>query len=146
MVSFMPRPLYPREGALRAHWIGGWVDPRTGLDDLEKRKFMTLPGLKFRPLCRPACSQSLYRLRYPDYAIPASCCNIKKIIFPAKYIYTFEWFWKQTEISLSIINLMTFILETPCFFVMMYELQFSIWGVCHLGRLNSVFIARRVSV
>jgi hypothetical protein len=47
------------------HWIGGWVDPRAGLDDVEKRKFLTLPGLKPRPLGRPARDQSLYRLRYP---------------------------------------------------------------------------------
>jgi hypothetical protein len=25
--------------------IGGWVDPRAGLDDLEKRKFLTLPSV-----------------------------------------------------------------------------------------------------
>jgi hypothetical protein len=36
------------------HWIRGWVDPRAGLDDVEKRKFLTLPGLEFRPLGRPA--------------------------------------------------------------------------------------------
>jgi hypothetical protein len=61
----MPLPLYPRERAPVAHWIGGWVDPRTGLDDLENRKFFTLPGLELRPVGRPARSQSLYRLRYP---------------------------------------------------------------------------------
>jgi hypothetical protein len=44
------------------HWIGGWVDPRAGLDDLETRKFLTLPRLELRPLS-PARSQSLYRLR-----------------------------------------------------------------------------------
>jgi hypothetical protein len=38
------------------HCIGGWVDPRTGLDDFEKRKFLTLPGLELRPLGRPARS------------------------------------------------------------------------------------------
>jgi hypothetical protein len=27
------------------HWIGGSVDPRAGLDNLEKRKFLTLPTL-----------------------------------------------------------------------------------------------------
>jgi hypothetical protein len=27
------------------HWIKGWVDPKTGLDDVEKRKFLILPGL-----------------------------------------------------------------------------------------------------
>jgi hypothetical protein len=42
------------------------VDPRAGLDDVEKRKFLTLPALELRPLGRPARSQSLhiYRLRY----------------------------------------------------------------------------------
>jgi hypothetical protein len=46
----------------RAHgtqWIGGWVDPRAGLDDVENRKFFTLPGLELRPLGRPARSQSI---------------------------------------------------------------------------------------
>jgi hypothetical protein len=41
------------------------VDPRASLGDVEKRKFLTLPGLELRPLGRPACNQSLYRLRYP---------------------------------------------------------------------------------
>jgi hypothetical protein len=41
------------------------VDLRAGLDDLEKRKFLTPPGLELRPVGRPALSQSLYRLRYP---------------------------------------------------------------------------------
>jgi hypothetical protein len=35
------------------------VDPREGLDDVEKRKFLTLPGLELRPLGRLTCSQSL---------------------------------------------------------------------------------------
>jgi hypothetical protein len=38
------------------------VDPRAGLDGVEKRKFLPLPGLELWPLDR---SQSLYRLRYP---------------------------------------------------------------------------------
>jgi hypothetical protein len=38
------------------HWIGGWVDLRAGLDDLEKRKFLTLPGLELRRLGRPSRS------------------------------------------------------------------------------------------
>jgi hypothetical protein len=32
------------------HWIGGWVDLRVGLDDLEKRKFLTLSGLELLSL------------------------------------------------------------------------------------------------
>jgi hypothetical protein len=27
-------------------WIGGLVGPRNGLDDVEKRKFLTVPGLE----------------------------------------------------------------------------------------------------
>jgi hypothetical protein len=34
------------ERAPGTHWLGGWVDPRAGLEDLEKRKFLTLPGLE----------------------------------------------------------------------------------------------------
>jgi hypothetical protein len=32
------------------HWIGGWMDLRSGPDDVEKRKFLTLPGLEIQPL------------------------------------------------------------------------------------------------
>jgi hypothetical protein len=46
----------PGERPPGTHWIGGWADLRAGLDDLEKRKFLTLPGLELRPLGRPACS------------------------------------------------------------------------------------------
>jgi hypothetical protein len=46
------------------HWIGGWVVPRAGLDEVEKRKCLTLPGLELRPLGRSDRSLSLYRLRY----------------------------------------------------------------------------------
>jgi hypothetical protein len=45
--------------------IVGCVSLRIGLDGVEKRVFLTLPGLELRPLGRPARSQSLYRLRYP---------------------------------------------------------------------------------
>jgi hypothetical protein len=60
-----PGRFTPGERAPGTHWIRGWVDPRAGLDDLEKRKFLTIPGPELRPLGRPARSQSLYRLRYP---------------------------------------------------------------------------------
>jgi hypothetical protein len=62
VVSFTPPPLYPLEKS--------WVDPSAGLDDVEKRKFLTLPGLELRPLCRPAPSQWLYRMRYPGSIHP----------------------------------------------------------------------------
>jgi hypothetical protein len=59
-----PGRLTPRERAPGTHLIGSWVGPRADLDDVEKRKFLALPGLELRPLCRPACSQLLYRQRY----------------------------------------------------------------------------------
>jgi hypothetical protein len=36
VVSFTLRPLYPRERAAGTHCIGGWVEPRAGLEDMEK--------------------------------------------------------------------------------------------------------------
>jgi hypothetical protein len=64
----------PGERAPGTHWIGGWVDFRTGLDDLEKRKFLTPPGLELQLLCRPARRQSLYRLRYPGSTEWSTLC------------------------------------------------------------------------
>jgi hypothetical protein len=53
----------PGERAQVIHWTGVWVGPRAGLDGVEKRKFLTLPGLELRPFGRPARSQSVFRLR-----------------------------------------------------------------------------------
>jgi hypothetical protein len=58
-----PGRFTPGERAPGAHLIGGWMNPRAGLEDLERKKFFTLPGLELRSLGRPASSQSLYRLR-----------------------------------------------------------------------------------
>jgi hypothetical protein len=58
------------------------VDPRAGLDDVEKRKFLTLPGFELRSLGRPASNQSLYRLRYHQ---KYNCtCDIVLQIVPLK--------------------------------------------------------------
>jgi hypothetical protein len=44
------------------------VYPRAGLDDVEKRKFLILPGLELRPsVVQPVASS------YTDCAIPALC-------------------------------------------------------------------------
>jgi hypothetical protein len=45
-----PNRLTPWEISPNTHLIEGWVGPRAGLDDVEKRKFLTLPELKLRPL------------------------------------------------------------------------------------------------
>jgi hypothetical protein len=35
-----PSRFTPGKRASGIHWIGDWVDPRAGLDDLEERKFL----------------------------------------------------------------------------------------------------------
>jgi hypothetical protein len=45
-----PGRFTPREGTAHTHRIGGLVDPKAGMDDLEKKKFLTLPGLELRLL------------------------------------------------------------------------------------------------
>jgi hypothetical protein len=52
----LPGRFIPRKRAPGTQWIEGWVDPRAGLDDVEKRKLLNLPGLELRPLGRPARS------------------------------------------------------------------------------------------
>jgi hypothetical protein len=50
------------------------VNPRSGLDDLEKRKFLTLPGLELDlSAVQPVAS------RYTDYATPAPVCKTLRI-------------------------------------------------------------------
>jgi hypothetical protein len=66
-VQFQARQLYPREIARGTHWIGGWVDPRAGLDAMEKRKILPLPGIEPRP-SRP------YHV-----AIPTELIKLKRI-------------------------------------------------------------------
>jgi hypothetical protein len=39
-----------------------YADPRSGLEDVEKRKFLALPGLEIKSLGRLARNQSVYRL------------------------------------------------------------------------------------
>jgi hypothetical protein len=63
----LPGHFTPREITPGTHWTGGWVSPRTRLDDVEKRKFLNLPVLEIRSLIRPAGSQSL-SLRYSNNA------------------------------------------------------------------------------
>jgi hypothetical protein len=68
IVSFTPRPPYPlRERAPGIHSIRGWVDLSAGLDNMEKWKFLTVPGLELLPL---SCSARIAS-RYIDWAIPA---------------------------------------------------------------------------
>jgi hypothetical protein len=92
-----PGRFTPGERAPGAHWIG-CVDPRASLDDMEKWKFLTQPGLELRPVGRPAHSQSLYRLYYPGSIIiiiiiiisssssSSSVNSIKRRSFSVRYL------------------------------------------------------------
>jgi hypothetical protein len=51
-----PGRFTPGERAPGTHWIGGWVDPRAGLNDMEEWKFLTLPRLELQPLGHSARS------------------------------------------------------------------------------------------
>jgi hypothetical protein len=79
VVSFKPLPFYPRETVPGTIWIGGWVGPKAGFDQVEKRKFLTLPGLELQTLSHPACSLSLYRLEsnwiYVTYFMHILCMS-----------------------------------------------------------------------
>jgi hypothetical protein len=46
------------------HCIGGWLDPRAGLNVVEKLKFLPPLGPELQPVGCIACSQSLYRLQF----------------------------------------------------------------------------------
>jgi hypothetical protein len=52
----LPGRFNPGERAPGTHWIGRWVGPTAGLDDMEKWKFLTPPGLELRSLGRSASS------------------------------------------------------------------------------------------
>jgi hypothetical protein len=58
----------PGEGDHNTHWIGGWVDPRGGLDDVERRKFFTLSDIEHRPLGHQTVAS-----RYTKCAIYVLC-------------------------------------------------------------------------
>jgi hypothetical protein len=54
------------------HWIGGWMDPRTGLDDVEKSIFLTHRDSN----SDPSAVQSVAS-RYTDCAISALTVHTK---------------------------------------------------------------------
>jgi hypothetical protein len=83
VVSFTPRPLYPWGKSAGTHKIGSWVGPRTGLDDVKKRKLLTLLGLELRPLRRLSHSQShcLYGSYYAWVCLKIDGVCLDAVIF-----------------------------------------------------------------
>jgi hypothetical protein len=66
VVNFTPRPLYSRGKSPGSHWIGGWVDPRAGLEKMEKKQFLKLQGSNSKLSDLQAVASP-----YTDCAIPA---------------------------------------------------------------------------
>jgi hypothetical protein len=43
-----PEALPPREIAVGTHGLGGWMDPKAGLDDVKKRIVLPVQGIETR--------------------------------------------------------------------------------------------------
>jgi hypothetical protein len=96
-----PAVLIPGKKQPGTYSIGDFVDPRAGLNDLEKLKFLTLPGLQLQPLGRPACRQSLYQILYRGTSsLHIVTGKSRSIHFPAHRIQH----GRQIHLLLIIIN------------------------------------------
>jgi hypothetical protein len=79
-----PGRFTPEERARGSHWIGDWVGPRTGLEDVERKKYCLYLDPKSEPLAiQPLAS------RYTYCAIPShkSTYRLIKQIVTDTYIY-----------------------------------------------------------
>jgi hypothetical protein len=99
VVSFTPRPLYPRGNPpppfLGTHWIGGWVCLRAGLDHVEKRTILQCresnPG-------RPGRSPSLSRhLISPEVLKKTTETGVRTYLF--NYLFICSLFNDAVSIS-----------------------------------------------
>jgi hypothetical protein len=87
VVSFTPRPLYSQGNSLWDSLGRRRVGPRTVLDGVKNRKFLTLAETRTQPLCNPARSQSLHRMRYPS-------SRVKRELY-----HNIRWVWGTHERS-----------------------------------------------
>jgi hypothetical protein len=60
-LASLPGRFTPGAIACGIYSIGGWMGSRTGLDAVEKRKILPLPGFEPQP-----SNPQLCRVRYPD--------------------------------------------------------------------------------
>jgi hypothetical protein len=101
MASFTSLLLKPWMKETPGPFGGGWVGPRASLDDIEKWKFLILPGLKLRPLGRPANCQSLQRLRY--WSFSGKLCW-RKMLPPLYRIWEFNSALKKPHSSTMLLS------------------------------------------
>jgi hypothetical protein len=84
--SFTPRSLYPQEKS--PQYSLGWLGPRDVLDNVEKRKFLTRPGLELQPVAS----------RYSD------CAILSFGQYLVTYINDFMCCLLRIQLSLCLIN------------------------------------------
>jgi hypothetical protein len=124
VISFTPQPFYSR---VKIPPVAGRAVPISGLDDMEKWKFLTLPRLELRLLGRPACSQSLCRYtdcaticilssHYPPISIyvflvisflcecsfPPTHATWSSLAWPMYYV------WRRAQVTKLVLNLCLF--------------------------------------
>jgi hypothetical protein len=75
VVSFTPRPLYPRGKSPRNPLDRSLCEPQSRSGRRGEEKFLTLQRLELQPFRHPAHSQSLYRLSYPSSVIGIVRCK-----------------------------------------------------------------------
>jgi hypothetical protein len=87
----------PKERAPGTHWIGAWLVPIAGLDNIEKLKFLTLLGLEPQPLSCPARRLFIYHLRYCESWLFMLCHTGLVYTISYKYNSGILIFWKIVE-------------------------------------------------
>jgi hypothetical protein len=94
VINITPLPLYPRGNSTRYPLNRDWVGSRVGLEDVEKRKFLTLPG----PNSNPSVIQA-EASRYTDCAFPVPMrCFLfyfkgRRVWFSHSPVVTLFGFW-----------------------------------------------------
>jgi hypothetical protein len=98
----------PGERVPCTHWIDGWLSPITDLDDMEKRKILSLPGIEPRAIMNVNSEYFENILSSPDINIPNSdpIYNVNKIFFTEAFKL-----WKVSLSKILIIQLIAKILQ-----------------------------------
>jgi hypothetical protein len=104
-----PGPFTLGERTSGTHFIGGWVDPRTGLDDVERREILLYRASNSNP-----SAVQLVASRYTDCAIPVQKIPVRNNLFSMIMIMIMM----MVYIIIIIISLLLLILLLHCFCVL----------------------------